>query len=180
MCRCELLQWHICRFYVTVITVTGEKKIMALVNVKFLDFSDEASAVSFNVADPSGATYDWDALETAIGVVTSAIEAVSLCTRSTEQISVKTDLGSAARPADEEAQREQGLRVFYMDNTTQKKYHLTIPGPEVALMASPGFDVVDWSGSEMAALETALEAGILSPVGNAISILTGKIVGRNN
>ena len=153
---------------------------MAKVNLRFLDFSDEASQVAFNVADPSGAAYDWAGLVTAIGVVTTAIEAVTLCTRSTESISIKTDLGSLVRPTDEEAQREMALRVFYVDNTTQKKYHLTIPGPQVDLMASAGFDVVDWSGTEMAALETALEAGILSPDGNAISILTGKIVGRRN
>lgn len=153
---------------------------MSVVSIKYLDYSDEVSTVSFNVETPSGAAYDWAALETSIDAVHDAIDAVSLCTRSKEQVSVPTDLGSQARPADEEAQREVGLRVFYIDNTTQKKYHLTIPGPELALMASPGFDIVDWSGTEMAALETALEANVLSPTGGAISILTGKIVGRRN
>ena len=153
---------------------------MSLATVKWLDYSDEVSTTSFNVATPSGAAYDWAALEASIAAVRDAMVAVSLCTRSKEQVNVTTDLGSQARPTDEEAQRELGLRIFYVDNVTQKKYHVTVPGPNVALMASPGFDIVDWSGAEMAALETAFEANVLSPDGNAVSILTGKIVGRRN
>jgi hypothetical protein len=153
---------------------------MSLATVKYLDFSDEVSSVSFNVATPSGASYDWAALETAIAAVRDAMTAVSLCTRSKEQVNVQTDAGSLTRPSDEAAQRELGLRIFYVDSVTQKKYHVTVPGPDTSLMASPGFDIVDWSGAEMVALETAFEANVLSPDGNAVSILTGKIVGRRN
>lgn len=153
---------------------------MSKVTVKFLDFSDEVSNVAFHMADPSGAAYDWDALAADISTVSDAIAAVSLCTQSKEQINVDVAAGSLTRPSDEHAQREAGLRVFYVDTTTQKKYHFTIPGPDNSLMASAGFDVVDWSGAEMVTLETALEANVLSPDGNAIAILTGKIIGRRN
>jgi hypothetical protein len=89
-------------------------------------------------------------------------------------------VGSQALPTAEEAQRELGLRIFYIDTTTQKKYHFTIPGPDLSLMVSAGFDQVDWSGTEMAALETALETSMKSPDGNAISITSGYVVGRRN
>ena len=153
---------------------------MSLATIKFLDFSDEVSTVSFNVATPSGAAYDWAALAASVDAVGDAIEAVTLCTRSKEQVNVALQAGSLARPSSESAQRELGLRIFYVDDTTQKKYHVTIPGPDVSLMASPGFDIVDWSGAEMVTLETDFEANVLSPDGNAVSILTGKIVGRRN
>lgn len=153
---------------------------MSLATIKYLDYSDEVSTVSFNVATPSGASYDWAALAASVDAVGDAIDDICLCTRSKEQVNVNLQDGSLARPSDTAAQREVGLRIFYVDDTTQKKYHVTIPGPDTSLMASPGFDIVDWSGTEMAALETAFEANVLSPDGNAVSILTGKIVGRRN
>lgn len=153
---------------------------MSKATIRWKDFSDEYSSTAFNVADPSGAVFDWDALAADVDAVVDAMEAVTFCSRGKEQITVKTALGTEARPADEEAQRELGLRIFYQDDVTLKKYHMTLPGPQLPLMVSAGFDVVDWSGAEMVALETALESNVLSPDGNAISILTGTIVGRRN
>lgn len=153
---------------------------MSLANISFLDFSGEKSSVSFNVVTPSGATYDWDAFAVIIDGIIDAIEAVSLCTRGPENVRVELAAGSVTLPTDEEAQRELGLRVFYHDTTTNKKYHVTIPGPDLSLMATAGFDLVDWTGTEMAALETALEANVKSPTGGAISVDKGAIVGRRN
>jgi len=153
---------------------------MAKASIRWKDFSDEYSSTAFNVEDPSGASYDWAGLETAVDAVVDAMETVTFCSRGREQITVKAALGTETRPADEEAQRELGLRIFYQDDVTLKKYHVTIPGPKLALMASAGFDVVDWGGTEMAALETAFEANVLSEAGNAVSVLTGTIVGRRN
>jgi hypothetical protein len=153
---------------------------MSLVNISYLDFSGEKSSVAFNVVDPSGATYDWDALEALVDGIGDAIDAVCLCTRGNDTIRVVAQVGSQALPTAEEAQRELGLRIFYIDTTTQKKYHFTIPGPDLSLMVSAGFDQVDWSGTEMAALETALETSMKSPDGNAISITSGYVVGRRN
>lgn len=153
---------------------------MSLATIQFLDISREKSSVAFNVATPSGAAYDWDALAAVVDTVADAIEAVCLCTRGPESLRVEMAAGSVATPSDDFAQRELGLRIFYIDTTTNKKYHVTIPGPDASLMVSSGFDEVDWSGAEMAALETAFEANVLSPDGNAVQITTGKIVGRRN
>lgn len=153
---------------------------MSLATIRYLDFSNEYSSVAFNVATPSGATFDWDALAAVVDGIGDVIDDVCLCTRGPDWIRVELQTGSVALPTAEEAQRELGLRIFYHDTTTNKKYHITIPGPDLSLMASAGFDIVDWSGTEMAALEAALEANMLSPVGNAISVDTGAIVGRRN
>lgn len=153
---------------------------MSLATIQYLDYSNERSSVAFNVADPSGAAYDWDALVAIVDGIGDLIDDVCLCTRGNDSLRMVVQTGSAAIPADEEAQRELGLRIFYIDTTTQKKYHFTIPGPAVALMVQPGFDQVDWSGTEMAALEVGLEANMLSPDGNAIQLINGYIVGRRN
>lgn len=153
---------------------------MSLATISYLDFSGEKSSVSFNLPDPSGATFDWAALVADLDGIGDLIDAVCLCTRGNDSLRVVAQVGSQALPADEEAQRELGLRIFYIDTTTQKKYHITIPGPNLALMVSAGFDQVDWSGTEMAALEAGLEADMLSPAGNAISVVSGYVVGRRN
>lgn len=153
---------------------------MSLANIQYIDFSGEKSSVSFNLPDPSGATFDWDALVSDLDGIGDAIDAVCLCTRGNDSLRVVAQVGSLALPADEEAQRELGLRIFYIDNVTQKRYHITIPGPDLSLMVNQGFDQVDWSGAEMVALETALEADMLSPAGNAITLIDGYIVGRRN
>lgn len=153
---------------------------MSKASIRWKDFSHEYSSTAFNVEDPSGAAYDWAALEASVDAVVDAMEAVTYCSRGREQITVKAAIGTEVGPADEEAQRELGLRIFYQDDVTNAKYHVTVPGPRLDLMASAGFDVVDWSGAEMIALESAFEANVLSPVGNAVSIITGTIVGRRN
>lgn len=153
---------------------------MSLATIQFLDISEEKSSVSFNVGTPSGASYDWDALAAVVDTVGDAIEAVTLCTRGPETLRVPLAAGSVTLPTDEFAQRELGLRIFYHDTTNNKKYHVTIPGPDASLMVTQGFDYVDWSGTEMAALETAFEANVLSPDGNAVQIDKGVIVGRRN
>lgn len=146
----------------------------------FLDYSNERSSVAFPVATPSGAAYDFTAFIATLDAIGDAVEAVTLCTRGKETVLVDVAAGSVALPSDAHAQRELGLRVFYHDTTTNKKYHVTIPGPDLDTVGSQGYDDIDWSITEMAALETALEANMLSPVGNAIQIDSGKIVGRRS
>jgi hypothetical protein len=153
---------------------------MSKATIQYTDFSGEVSSVSFNVDTPSGAAYDFASLVAAVDGIGDAIDAVCLCTRGNDSLFMKLQDGSILYPADENAQREAGLRVFYHDGTNNKKYHLTIPGPDKSLMAVAGTDLVDWAGAEMAALEAALEADVLSPDGNAIIIDKGVLVGRRN
>lgn len=153
---------------------------MSLATIQFLDFSGEKSSVAFNLVTPSGATYDWDALEATLDTIGDAIEAICLCTRGPENIRVEAAPGSVTLPTDEEAQRELALRIFYHDDTSNKKYHVSIPGPDLAQMAVAGQDVVDFSAGAMATLLAALESDMLSPEGNAIVVDKGVIVGRRN
>lgn len=153
---------------------------MSLATILYLDYSGERSSVSFNVGSPSGAAYDWAGLAADVDAVGDAIDAICLCTRVKDTLNVEIQDGSVAYPASADAQREAGLRIFYHDTVNNKKYHVTIPGPDKSLMAVQATDKVDWAGAEMAALETAFEANVLSPEGNAVQIDKGVLVGRRN
>lgn len=153
---------------------------MAKVTLRYLDFSREYSTVSFNLGDPSGAAFDWSAFAGVIDTVNDAIEAVTLCTRGPESVFVELAQGSALLPADEDAQREAGLRIFYSDTVNGRKGHMTIPGPDKSIMAQQGFDEVSWADAAMVTLESAIEGNVLSRDGNAISIDKGVLVGRRN
>jgi hypothetical protein len=83
-------------------------------------------------------------------------------------------------PAEEYAQRETGLRLFYKDTVNGKKFHITVPAPDLSLIAEVGTDLVDMSVSVVAALTAVLETWVRSPYGNTVSFYKGVIVGRKN
>lgn len=166
--------------YVRLESLTGEKQTMSKVVFSYRDYSAETSRTGVHMEDPSGGAYDWASLAAAIDTVNDAIEGVSKCVRGPESITVTLATGSSATPTDSEAQRENGLRVFYQDQVNGRKGNFTIPGPDKSLMGIQGTDLVDWTGAEMAALESAIETHCLSRDGNAIQILYGKLIGRNN
>jgi hypothetical protein len=153
---------------------------MAKVTLAYQDYSSEPSRTTMHFPDPSGATYDWAQLILDVDALNDAIEAVTLCERGPENIAVQLATGTSATPSDEDAQREAGLRVFYQDQVNGRKGNFTIPGPQKSLMGVQGTDLVDWSGAEMVTLESMIETHCVSRDGNAIQILFGKLIGRNN
>jgi hypothetical protein len=98
----------------------------------------------------------------------------------TEAVNVGISVGNGNPASTATAQREIAIRVFYSDTVTGKKYHFTIPGPEVAEYPAQGTDVIDLAGTNMAALVVLLEADCVSDVGNAIEVNSAKFVGRHN
>jgi len=97
-----------------------------------------------------------------------------------------------AYPPDEditqEAVREIGLKVLYIDATTQKKLEVTLPTLNLSLVTylSQAKDFVAISaeqgaGAEMVAFVDAFEAYVVNPqTGNAVTVVGAKVVGRNN
>jgi hypothetical protein len=83
-------------------------------------------------------------------------------------------------PASPFAQREFKLAVKMVD-TAGNRSTLTIPGPNLTLLAQPGTDVVDHvSNVTAAALAAAIENNAVSPQGNTVSVIGMRIVGRAN
>lgn len=152
---------------------------MAKASWTFEDYSGEKSTVELSIPEPAADGSDWSAIRTSVQDLQDKIEALTLCDESSEHIRVNESL-EVATVTDPNAQRESGMRVFYQDNVTKKKFHFTIPGPDMTIVAQAGTDVVDLTVTEVAALVTELEASAVSPDGNSLTVTGARLVGRNS
>lgn len=143
------------------------------------DHSDEYSAVQFNIADVDETT--WIATNAAIATIEAALTALTTGSLARKALTAFNEPVNDVTPANPYAQRETGLRLFYQDTVTSKKFHITIPAPDLVLVASPGTDNVDLSGVAVVnAIVSALEPVMLSPEGNPVNFYRGVIVGRRS
>lgn len=154
---------------------------MAKASWSYRDKSDEISGVELNIADVSAGGADFDAVMADVASLGAALLAVTECVQAKEMFNQAVDTKDPATPTDVLAQRESALRIFYADDTTGEVYHISVPGPDwdtVDLL--PNTDLADLTDEPLAALVTAIEAGALSPVGNAVTVLRAVQVGRHN
>jgi len=143
----------------------------------WLDRSGEQSRTQFYIQEAAGDDFT-TAIATA-AVVASALEVVSLCTALNRSFSVEVSTNVPVLPASAFAQRELALKIFYSDDVTADKFTMTVPGPDLALLAQANTDEVDIvSNVTAAALTAALDASLASPAGNAITVTRMRIVGR--
>ena len=150
----------------------------AQVGFKIIDHSGEYSTVRLNVPDVTEINYvAVEGFAVALQTAVAALTAGNIASRSLTAYSIPIN---DTYPTNEFAQRETGLRLFYKDNVNAKKFHVTIPAPDLALIAVEGTDLVDMSLSVVAAVTDAMEAFMLSPYGNPITFYKGVIVGRKN
>lgn len=145
---------------------------MADVCVPFVDHSNESSLATIPVAD---AITDLN-----ITAIFDAIVGVTLgnAQKSVLKTAVDKDTGTAGVPANAFAQREIKWLVRYTDTTTLKKYTRELPCADLQFVTQ-GTDFMDLTSTEGAALKTALDAHMLSPDGNAISVDSVEHVGRS-
>ena len=149
------------------------------VNFTIRDFSDELSGVQFNIDDVDETS--WVATQTQIAAVQSALAALTIGTIARRSLVAENVAVNDVRPVNPFAQRETGLRLFYQDTNNQKRYHLTIPCPDLLLVGSGGTDDVDLSGvSVVNAIVNALEIFMRSPDGGPVNFYRGTIVGRRS
>lgn len=152
---------------------------MSLVSFTVRDYSDEYSSVGFNIDDVDETS--WVATNTAIAGIQAALAALTTGTIASKSLVAFNTKVNDVRPINPYAQRETGLRLFYQDDVTFKKSHITIPAPDLVLVASGGDDKVDLSGVAVVnAIVTALEAIMKSPEGHSVTFYRGLIVGRRN
>lgn len=149
-------------------------------SLSLLDFSGEKSVVQWSGAEITGAAFDVTAWKTAQDTIADAIMDLTDCTRGKEQFSSIAQQGAETLPAIATAQREVGLRIFYQDDTTGKKYHLTIPGPQVEDYPDSGTDEIDITTGDMAVFVTQFEAAAESEAGNSVTVYAARLVGRRN
>lgn len=151
--------------------------------VTFYDESGEKSRVDLWFADLTAETVATipDQLDIAnAGSLALLIASCSLCTPVKSDISYEVSKAAQVKPGNVNAQREIGILFTYTDNVTGSLYHFTIPGGDLANLLAAGTDQVDTSKAKFTALKTAFETYCKSPVGNAVTLVSGRLVGRNN
>ncbi len=149
-------------------------------SLSLLDFSGEKSVVQWSGPEITGAAFDVTSWKAAQDAIADAILDLTDCTRGKEQFSSIADQGSEVLPSIATAQREVGIRIFYQDDTTGKKYHLTIAGPEVAEYPAAGSDEIDITAGHLAVFVSAFETNAESEAGNSVTVYAARLVGRRN
>lgn len=140
-----------------------------------LDYSREHTRTSGWMVDLSAGNFV--AQGTAIAAVTTAIQGVSLIDFDGAVYPAHVTTTETAPPAATEAQREIKWRVSIRDATTNKLSSMEIGGADTSLLVA-NTDLMDVSAGAGAALVTALEAELVSEVGNAITVEEVRLVGR--
>ena len=143
----------------------------------FLDRSGEQSRTQFYIQDAGGDDYTTAIASAAL--VATALEVVTLCTVLDRHFSVEVSTNVPTLPASPYAQRELALKIHYADDVTAQRYTMTVPGPDLSLLAQANTDEVDIvSNVTAAALKAVLDAELSSADGNAITVTRMHIVGR--
>ncbi len=151
-------------------------------NLGFIDSCGEKTILSLNVPTINAGNF---ATEMAKYTVTDTLNvigkilALTACRAITASIHLPKSKQAETLPTAATAVRELGIMVSYQDNVNSKKYRFVIPGPAEGLLVA-GTDNVDPENSDWQDFVTAFESGVLSEDGNAVTVLGGKLVGRNN
>lgn len=153
-----------------------------VLNLGFIDSCGERSTVSVAIPTINAGNF---ATEIAKYVVTDATNligkllALTACRLCTATVQLPKSRQAETLPTGGTAVRELALLVSYQDNTTSKKYHIAIPGPDTSKLLA-GTDNIDPTDADWIAFKSQFESDVLSEAGNTVTVLSGKLVGRNN
>lgn len=145
----------------------------------FIDHSREFSSTQWYVAIGAGDDFTQSYVDA--NDVQAGIAALTLCNFGNLTGSVIIETDTPTTPSAEEAQREIALWVQYVDDVTGKYYSMSIPGPDLGLVAQANTDEVDIvSNIAAAAFVVILEANLVSELDNAITVTRMRIIGRRS
>jgi hypothetical protein len=148
-----------------------------------IDHSGEDSGCAFYLPQVTAANYDTvtgNGGGENVGDLHGAVALVSLLNFKNSTVICETYPEAGTLPVNPLAQRETKLLVQYVDTVNGRRGTVTIPSPNLALVAQIGTDVVDHNVNVTAlALTTAIENNAVSRDGNAIQVVGMRIVGRN-
>lgn len=141
-------------------------------NVSMVDQSAEIGRFSVNTLAPE----DMNALSAEATDFMLAVNDVTVGLVTQESaLSVKkltnTRIGSG--------NREDKMMATYQDNTTLAVYQIDLPTRDNTLATVAGTDYYNLTIAPWANFKTKFEAFVVSPDGNAVTLLSVKLVGRN-
>jgi hypothetical protein len=151
-------------------------------NYGWIDHSAESSRTRLNFPEIESDGSNYENITGATGnieLMRVAVQAVSKLneTRVTMSQVLHTAVGTI--PADATAQREMAARMTYVDNVTNKKYRFDIPAPDDAYVPT-GSDDINMAAAVWVTFKTAFDSLVVSPDGNAVTLLSGRIIGRRS
>jgi len=136
------------------------------------DYSQELSSFSIGIA--SGTT------PMELGEIIDAVGALTLGVIQKVTDS-EIDALSNIFPPSVEAQRERAFEFVYQDDVTLKKYRTSIPCATFSGVAFEGAsDVLDLADTPVSTFVATIEAYGRSEMGNEITVLSGRAIGRNS
>lgn len=148
------------------------------VSLNQVDYSNEGTRSSWNVAEITGATYV--AVVALAEAVRTAIQAISLCNEKDFTATLVLHSSDGVPPSNVYAQRELAIRVFYRDTVTGRAGSITIPGPDLTVVTLTGDEVLIEDGDVMEDFKTAFELSAKSLDENAVVLTRAVLVGRNS
>jgi len=144
-------------------------------SLTYVDQSGEKSTTGFQITAPVDLTAwpdtDYAALEAAIAGVTNGLLTAR---RSGETMNV-----SNAKVGPAGANREDKILITMQDDTTLVPYSFTLPCRDNTLNPVSGTDYYNLSVTPWSTLKSAVELVWRSPDGNAGTMESAKLVGRN-
>lgn len=141
-----------------------------------VDYGNEVSSSNFRGIDLSGANFD--AQETLVDALQTAIDGVAIGTIFAGRIEASTFSGPKTLPASPNAQRETKWLVSMVDAVIGSPLTVEIPCADLSLLVA-NTDKMDITAGAGLALVTAIEAYHKSVAGNAVSVVEVRHVGRN-
>lgn len=149
---------------------------MSYAEWSFQDYSREKSRVRMQFQDMTAANYD--ATKTLMDNVRTAILGVQQENCEQTYIVVAQSIFNSRAPATaKNSQRESKWLLTLADTTTNKLSRHEIPIAKLDLVTA-NTDFMDLSAGAGLALKTAIEAGVKSPAGNAVSLISVQFVGK--
>lgn len=145
---------------------------MGIVSQSYMDFSNEVSVVSYNVANTAIGGVDVQSLL----VATAALSIGTV--KKVEQSTVVANAG-VTPPTNPFAQREMKWLVKFVDDVTGFAVQVEIPCPDLTGNIVSASDLALVTSADWVAYIAAAEAVVKSNVGNAVSFVGASLVGRN-
>lgn len=144
--------------------------------LSYRDYSNETSRMSVTI--PTLNAGNIAAQDALLDTLLAAIDAVVIGTKEKEDRVYEVILGTGIAPSSKDAQVERKWLVSARDDVTGFPVTFTIPTADSQFVVN-NTDLMDLAGTEGAALVAAIEAVVLSRAGNAITVSSIRLVGRN-
>lgn len=146
------------------------------VTLKALDYGSEATRLGFKITQLTAANFD--AQIALVTTLQGAIENVALGLFTGKTVAAQ-DVPVGTKATVTEAQREIKWRVKYLDGTDPIGNGSFEIGMADTQFLVAGQGIMDISAGAGAALVTAIEAAVVSRLGNAVTVSEVVLVGRN-